>query len=300
MAKKAPPVEKKVEEEEEVTCPVCGKPVGLDVTSCPYCGAEFEEEEFAEEVVPEEEPQVEAPKAAGLAVTETPPEAEEDSAECPVCGKMVSLAVASCPYCGAEFEEAEVEEVIEVEEPARAEEAVEETAEVEAQPERLGSEKVVEEAVEEEPEAESVIPTARTAPLLDLRVIGVSLIILGIIGSQISVMIDWYWSWVPPIESHMLTFIAIPLVLIIAALVVFMLIRRSRSAGKKVPKSARSVSMSVLIFGVLAMIMIALWRPINDALQNNSAAVAGAFFAMLVVGILVVFMGTRMTARSTA
>ena len=42
MPKKAPPV---VEEEEEVTCPVCGKPVGLEVTSCPYCGAEFESEE---------------------------------------------------------------------------------------------------------------------------------------------------------------------------------------------------------------------------------------------------------------
>src|SRR3972149_4359368 len=83
------PKKKEVEEEPEVTCPVCGKPVGMDVTSCPYCGAEFEaEEEVAEE-------------AAKGAVS------EDETAECPVCGKLVSLAVSSCPNCGAAFEEEE-------------------------------------------------------------------------------------------------------------------------------------------------------------------------------------------------
>jgi predicted amidophosphoribosyltransferase len=88
MAKKKDVFE---EEEEEVTCPVCSKPVGLNVPSCPHCGAEFEEVE-AEEGAP-----------AGKA-----PEEEGETAECPVCGKSVSLDITSCPYCGAEFEEEEV------------------------------------------------------------------------------------------------------------------------------------------------------------------------------------------------
>jgi endogenous inhibitor of DNA gyrase (YacG/DUF329 family)/uncharacterized protein YhhL (DUF1145 family) len=290
MPKKAPPV---VEEEEEVTCPVCGKPVGLEVTTCPYCGAEFESED---EEAPEEEP-VEAEEAAAPQAKEAPAEDEEDTAECPVCGKNVSLAVASCPYCGAEFEEEEVEEVIEVEE--KAPEQVE-AAEVEPEPARKAvvAEEEVEEGGLEFSKAE--IPTARPTPLIDLKVIGISLIILGIIGSQISVFIDWYWNWVPPIEDNMVMFIAIPLVLIVVGLAVFMLVRSRKAAGKKVAKSMPSATMSVLIFGVFAMIMIALWKPINDALQSNSVTVAGAFFAVLVIGILVVFMGTRMTARAAA
>jgi len=299
MAKKAPPVEEKVEEEEEVTCPVCGKPVGLDVASCPYCGAEFEEEEIEEEVVPEEQPEEAQPE--GPEVTEAAPAAveEDDTADCPVCGKSVSLSVASCPYCGAEFEEEEVEEVIEVEEKAPVVEAavVEEEAEV-ATPRRTAR---AEEAIEGGLGfAKARAPTAGPTPLIDLKVIGISLIVLGIIGSQISVMIDWYWTWVPPIGDNLVMFIAIPAVVIVVGLGIFMLIRRSKSARKKLPKSMPGVSMSVLLFGVLAMIMIALWKPINDALQNNSATVAGAFFAVLVIGILVVFMGTRMTARATA
>ncbi len=290
MPKKAPPPV--VEEEEEVTCPVCGKPVGLEVTSCPYCGAEFESEEE-----PADEEQAEA-KEAKPSEAEKPVEAadEGDSAECPVCGKMVSLAVSACPYCGAEFEEEEVEEVIEVEEKAAeepSEEAeAEETVEVAEEPK---------EAAEEEVEvSEEELPTAKAAHLIDMKVIGVSLIVLGIIGSQISVMIDWYWTWVPPIEENLIMFIAIPALVVVLGLGVFMLIRRRKAAGKKVSRSLPSVSMSVLIFGVLAMVLVALWKPINNALQNSSVTVAGAFLAVLVIGILVVFMGSRMTARATA
>ena len=288
MPKKAPPVVEEPEEE-EVTCPVCGKPVGLDVASCPYCGAEFEEEEVAEEVAEEQPEEAEAPAVA----EETSEAVEEDEmAECPVCGKNVSLSVSSCPYCGAEFEEEEVEEVIEVEEPAQAEEE-----EVE--------EEVAEPAVEEADEvglefAKASIPTAKSAPLIDLKVVGISLIVLGVIGSQISVFIDWYWTWVPPIGDNLLMFIAIPLVIIVVALALFMYIRRSSSARKKLPKSAPGTSISVLLFGVIAMVMIIFWKQINDALQNNAVTVAGAFFAILVIGILVVFMGVRMTSRATA
>ncbi len=299
MPKKAPapPV---VEEEEEVTCPVCGKPVGLEVTACPYCGAEFEseEEEAAEEKPAEEE------EAAPKAVKAEPEAAvgDEDSAECPVCGKLVSLSVSACPYCGAEFEEEEVEEVIEVEEKAPEAELAEEaeTAEEAEQPTVARARKEEVEVEEEVGVSEADISTSRPSPLVDLKVIGVSLIILGIIGSQISVMIDWYWTWVPPIENNLLMFIAIPIVVSVLGIAVFMLMRRRSAAGKKVSKSLPSVSMSILIFGILAVIMVAMWKPINNALQNSSIGVAGAFFAVLVVGILVVFMGARMTARATA
>jgi len=287
MAKKAPPPVEP--EEEEVTCPVCGKPVGIEVTSCPYCGAEFEEEEVAEEVVEEEQPEAVEEAEIPTQPAEAPEAVdEEEMAECPVCGKAVSLAVNSCPYCGAEFEEEEVEEVIEVEEKA---------PEAEAE---------VQEAVEEEVDETGLefsrisVPTAAPSPLLDLKVIGVSLIILGIIGSQISVMIDWYWTWVPPIEDNLGMFIAIPAVVIIAGLAIFMLIRRAKPAGKKIPKSIPGMSMSILLFGILALVMVMLWKPINDALQNSSATVAGAFFAVLVIGVLVMFMGSRMTARASA
>jgi len=287
MPKKAPPV---VEEEEEVTCPVCGKPVGLDVASCPYCGAEFESEE---EEVPQEEP-AKKEEAAAAKAEEASAVSEEGTAECPVCGKEVSLAVSSCPHCGAEFEEEEVEEVIEVEEKAQHPGP----AEVEPEEEASRSEEEVEEGGLEFSKEE--IPTARPTPLIDLRVIGISLIILGIIGSQTSVFIDWYYRWVPPIQDNLVMFIAIPLVIIIAGLAVLMLVRRRKAEGKKVPSSMPSMTMSVLIFGVIAMIMILLWKPINQALQSSSVSVAGAFFAVLVIGILVVFMGTRMTARAAA
>ncbi len=292
MPKKAPPV---VEEEEEITCPVCGKPVGLDVASCPYCGAEFEEED--EEAPAEEEPQEAAEEAPATAEASVD---EEDTAECPVCGKSVSLAVSSCPYCGAEFEEEEVEEVIEVEEKAPVEQEPEEVQEEAAPVARAPREEVVEE-VEEEPEyAKTETASAAHAPLISLKVIGISLIVLGIIGSQISVMIDWYWTWVPPIQNNLVMFVAIPLVLIIAGIAVFMLVRRSMSSGKKIRRGLPSASMSVLVFGVMAMVTVLLWKPINSALQNSSVTVAGAFFAVLVIGILVVFMGSRMTARATA
>ena len=289
MPKKAPPPVVEEEEEEEVTCPVCGKPVGLEVASCPYCGAEFEseEEEVSEEESPAEAEEV-APQAEEVAAAE-----EEDSAECPVCGKLVSLAVSSCPYCGAEFEEEEVEEIIEVEERAPGEQVEERPAEEAAE---------AEEAVQEEgielPEAE--IPTAGPTLPIDLKVIGLSLIVLGIIGSQISVFIDWYWHWVPPIGDNLGVFMAIPLVIIVAGVAAFMLIRRRKAAGKKVAKSMPGTMMSVLIFGVLAMIMIALWKPINDALQSSSATVAAAFFAVLVIGVLIIFMSSRMSARAAA
>ncbi|MGQ9587549.1 MAG: hypothetical protein ACUVT7_04105 [Thermoplasmata archaeon] len=262
---------KKEVEEEEVTCPVCGKPVGLEVPSCPYCGAEFEEE--------------------GEAEAESTGATEEETAECPVCGKAVSLTVSACPNCGAEFEEEGVEEVIEVEE-----EVVPKKAAAKAPP--AEEEKaVVEEEVEVEEEAH-VAKAKAPASIMDLRVIGIALVILGIIGSQIAFMIDWYWSWVPPIEDNVGLFVTIPLVVIVVGLLLFMLIRNALAAGKRVPMQMPGASLSMFLFGIFALVVMLLYKPINDALQSSQAGVGGAFVILLVVGILIVIFGMRFAKTS--
>ncbi len=285
-AKKEPsvPVEEEVEpvsEEETAECPVCGKQVALSLTTCPNCGAEFEEEEV-EEVIEQPAEEVTAPaKAEAEAVS------EEEVAECPVCGRQVSLSLTTCPNCGAEFEEEEVEEVIEVEEkPVAAEEP---EVKVEEEPQ------VAEEAVRVE-EAEPLAVEER-ASIGDLRVIGVSLILLGIIGSQISAMIDWYWTWVPPIETHLGMFVGIAAVVIVVALVVYLLVHRAVGSGRKVPHMMPNLLLSLFLFGILALVLIMLWDPINSALQHSSLGVAGAFMGVLIVGILSMIMGQRMSDK---
>jgi ribosomal protein L37AE/L43A len=271
MAKKKEVIE---EEEEEVTCPVCGKPVGLNVPSCPHCGAEFEEVE-AEEGTPAEEA----------------PEEEGETAECPVCGKSVSLEIASCPYCGAEFEEEEVEEVIEVEE---------KVVPVKSKPTKYVPSVEEEEATAADAEEEALAEIRAPSNITDLRVIGVALIILGILGSQIAFMIDWYWTWVPPIESNLGMFVAIPAVIIVVGLLVFMLVKKALSGGKKLPRQLPGMSLSIFLFGIIALVLIMLWDPINSALQDQNVGVGVAFVGILIVGVLVMFMGQKMTAKHAA
>lgn len=276
-AKAAPPV---AHEEETAECPVCGKMVSLTVTTCPHCGAEFEEETVIEEAPASSEAARPAPEEAKV-------EEEEEMAECPVCGKMVSLTVATCPYCGAEFEEEEVEEIIEVEE-------VVPKATPPKTPEPAVAEEVVETS-EEEPVLKDVVIN-----ILDFRVIGASLIVLGILGSQIAFMIDWYWSWVPPIEDHLAMFVAIPAVIIVLGLLVFLLIKKFASDGKKVPRPIPWMSLSVFLFGILALVVMMLWNPINSALQSSNLAVGIAFVLVLLVGAGLIFLGSRSTSRSAA
>lgn len=270
MAKKKDVFE---EEEEEVTCPVCGKPVGLNVPSCVYCGAEFEEVE-AEEGAPAKEAR----------------EEEGETAECPVCGKSVSLDITSCPYCGAEFEEEEVEEIIEVEE---------KVVPVKSKPARKIP-AVEEEAPAADAEDEALAEIRAPSNITDLRVIGVALIILGILGSQVAFMIDWYWTWVPPIESNLGMFVAIPAVIIMVGLLVFMLVKKALSGGKKVPRQLPGMSLSIFLFGIIALVLIMLWSPINSALQDQNVGVGGAFVGILIVGVLVMFMGQKMMAKHAA
>ena len=278
-------------EEDEVACPVCGKTVGIDVSSCPYCGAEFEEDEASDEV----------PAAAAKPAATAASDDDEDVA-CPVCGFMVGIDVVSCPKCGAEFEEEEIEEVIEVEEKTVFEEESEpapvkaksaEKPKAKAKPAEKAKPKA---RPKEAPSAAADLP----ASILDLRVIGVALIILGIIGTQIALFIDWYWSWVPPIEDNMALFVIIPVVLLVVGLLVFMLVKKAMSVGKKMPSTMPGTSLSLFLFGIFALIVVVLWDPINSAMQDSQVTVAGGFAIALVLGILFVVMGVRSASQRAA
>jgi predicted amidophosphoribosyltransferase len=262
-----------VSEEEGAACPVCAKIVSLEISSCPHCGAEFEEEE--EEV-------------AVAAVS------DDEGAACPVCGKMASLDVASCPNCGAEFEEEEVEEIIEVEErrvPARA---AAPKAKAKAKPAKAAPAKT------KPAKAAGVSDFFSPTSIVDLRVIGVALIMLGVVGSQIALLVDWYWSWVPPIEDNMALFALLPVVVLIVGLLVFMLIKKALSNGTKMPDVLPSFSLSLFLFGIFALIVMLLWDSINSALQSSQAGVAGGFFLVLIIGIALMVLGPRMTSEKAS
>jgi RNA polymerase subunit RPABC4/transcription elongation factor Spt4 len=253
-------------EEEEAACPICNKLVSLEVSSCPHCGAEFEADE---EVV---EAEVEAAE-------------DDEGAACPVCAKIVSLEVSCCPHCGAEFEEEEVEEIIEVEErrvPAKAKAATPAKAKAKAKaaPQGTGI-------------ADFFSPTS----IIDFRVIGVALMILGIVGSQIALLIDWYWTWVPPIEDNMALFALLPLVVLIVGLLVFMLVKKALSSGKSIPDVMPRTSLSLFLFGIFALVVMLLWNSINSALESSQMGVAGGFFVVVVIGIVLVFMGMKTAAE---
>lgn len=233
--------------------------------------------------------------------------ADENSEEvtCPVCGGLVNLEVSSCPHCGAEFEEEGVEEIIEVEEkamPVVVKEEVVEEVEVEA----------VED--EEEEEIEEVRPS-RAAPvrapssrarssqaptsITDFRILGAALAILGIIGAQISLFIDWYWGWVPPIEDNLGLFVALPIVVIVVGIMLFVLVKKSSSRRRK-RSQVPGASLTVFLVGILALIMLAAYKPLNDALQDSQAAVAAVFVVLLVVGIFLFMMGSKKASRAYA
>lgn len=268
-------------ENEKVACPVCGKIVGVNVSSCPYCGAEFEAEEEAEA----------AGKAGAPAKAVTSEEAEEVA--CPVCGTLVGLDVVSCPKCGAEFEEEEIEEVIEVEEKATFEE----------EPEPAPAKAKRAEAPKAKPKPKAR-PRAEEpsegspASILDLRVLGLALIILGVVGTQIALFVDWYWEWVPAIEDNMILFVVIPVIILVVGLIVFMMMRKAASGGRDVSGMAPGASLALFLFGILALIIVVLWDPINAALQDSPMTVAGGFAVALLVGIVFMVLGARRAAAS--
>jgi hypothetical protein len=147
---------------------------------------------------------------------------------------------------------------------------------------------------------EEVAEAEGPSSILDFRVIGISLIVLGVVGSQIAFMIDWYWTWVPPIEDNLGMFIAVPAVIIVVGLLAFLLVKRAVSGGRRISGSVPGFALSLFLFGILALVMVMLWDPINSALQGSSIGVGAAFVVLLVVGALVTYMGMRSSARASA
>lgn len=177
---------------------------------------------------------------------------------CPVCGKTVGLEVATCPYCGAEFEEGEVEEVIE--------------------------ERVV-----------SAAP-APAGPVFDRRVFGIALIILGIVGTQISIQLDWYYQWVPPIGENLGLFALIGVAVLAAGLGIFLALKRRAQGGREVTVFVRSLSLAVFIVGIVTLALFLAWDPVNEAIASNQSVAGAVFFVLFLVGLALVVLARRAPA----
>ena len=242
-------------------------------------------------------------------------EPEEPDVTCPVCGNVVTLDDPFCPHCGAEFEEEEVEEIVEVDEVVEVEdipeapvdeekaEVVEEEEPVEAEAEEAveaEADEDVEEEGEEEEEAPSCPAPGEAAPLdfkthlLDMRVFGITLLLLGILGTQIALFVTWYWTWVPPITSNLAMYLIIGIVVIVAGLLSFKLASDRANAGKKMNPIMPSVIMAIFLFGIIATVMLVAGGPISSAMTGSGQAVmAIVFVVLIVVGILLFMMGAK-------
>jgi len=239
-------------------------------------------------------------------------EPEEPDVTCPVCGNVVTLDDPFCPHCGAEFEEEEVEEIVEVDEVVEVEEVPEapedeekaEAVEVEAEeePVEAEAEETAEEEADEEVEEEAPACAApgEAAPLdfkthlLDMRVFGITLLLLGILGTQIAVFVTWYWTWVPPITSNLALYLIIGIVIIVVGLLSFKLASDRANAGKKMNPIMPSVIMAIFLFGIIATIMLVAGGPISGAMTGSGqAGMAIVFIVLVVVGILLFMMGAK-------
>ena len=236
-------------------------------------------------------------------------EPEEPEVTCPVCGNVVTLDDPFCPHCGAEFEEEEVEEIIEVDEVVEAEEVPEapedeekaEAVEVEEEEEPVeaeAEETVVEEAEEEEapscPAPGEAAPLDFRTHLLDMRVFGITLLLLGIIGTQIAAFVTWYWTWVPPITSNLAVYLIIGIIIIVVGLLSFKLASDRANAGKKMNPIMPSVIMAIFLFGIIATIMLVAGGPISSAMTGSGqAGMAIVFVVLIVIGILLFMMGAK-------
>jgi len=237
-------------------------------------------------------------------------EPEEPEVTCPVCGNVVTLDDPFCPHCGAEFEEEEVEEIVEVDEvveiedvpeapkdEAEAVEVEEEEEPVEAEAEETAEEEVDKEVEEEAPASAApgeAAPLDFKTHLLDMRVFGITLLLLGILGAQIAFFVTWYWTWVPPITSNLGMYLIIGIVIIVVGLLSFKLASDRANAGKKMNPIMPSVIMAIFLFGIIATIMLVAGGPISSAMTGSGqAGMAIVFIVLIVIGILLFMMGAK-------
>jgi hypothetical protein len=113
-------------------------------------------------------------------------------------------------------------------------------------------------------------------------------------------MIDWYWTWAPPIEDNLGMYVAIPVLVLVVGLMVWFLVKKAASGRKsKLPSFVPTMALTLFLFGIFALILMLLWDPINSALQDSQLGVAGGFVLVLVVGVGLIFMGSRAPAKAS-
>lgn len=258
-----------------------------------------------------------------------PKEKSEPEVTCPVCAGIVTLDDPFCPHCGAEFEEEEVEEIVEDEVPTvealpespEAEELppedVEERPEVEALPEDFTLEAPTDELPSDEVRADEFVPKPDepfeildqdespacappdevkivTTNLSDLKVIGIAILILGIVCGTIMLNIRWFWTWVPPIEHNLAIYGLIGLAVILVAFIVFRKMASDTDKGKPpVHPMLPSIMLALIQFGFYAVIMFVLYDPINSALKSSSIGTSLVFIVIAAVGLAIFIYDTR-------
>ena len=87
------------------------------------------------------------------------------------------------------------------------------------------------------------------------------------------------------------------MVVLIVGLLVFTLVKKALSSGKSIPDGMPRTSLSLFLFGIFALVVVLLWDPINSALQSSQVGVAGGFFVVVVIGIVITFMGSKTAAE---
>jgi uncharacterized membrane protein YedE/YeeE len=274
------PKSHKEKDEAEVTCPVCAGVVTLEDPFCPHCGAEFEEEEV-EEVVEEEISSVErvpeAPETDEIEPLEKPSKHVGEEPE-PLADEIPPEAPLEEPPTEAAPEEplpAEPEELFEPEE---------EVGILTAEPTRKGV-----------PQATS------TTSLTDLSVIGITLLMLGIIGAVVMLNIRWFWLWVPSIEGNILPYALIGVAIILISFVLFNKMAKDRDAGKAPPHPMLpSIMLSMILFGFTIVVLFILSEPITEALRASSIGMTVIFIVMVVLGLIVYIFGSRARSRASA
>jgi len=285
-AKEAP----KVKDEAEVTCPVCAGTVTLDEPFCPHCGAEFEEEEV-EEIIEEEISTIEAlPEAPESEELELFPESEElSTAETKFDDDAIELSPSDAP-----------EEPFEV---AFEAPPAEETPIEEFQPEPEVESDYVEE-VEEGTVACPPPKVARevaTTGLTDLRVIGISMLLLGIIGAVVMFNIKWFWLWVPAIQMNILPYALVGVAIILLSFIYLRKMAGDTSKGNApLHPMLPSIMLALILFGFMTTILFILAKPINEALKSSQIGVSVVFVIMVVLGLLLYIIGSRTKSETSA
>lgn len=90
-------------------CPVCKAPVAKDAPGCDDCGTAFQQQPAPKPKAKANRPPTKSKSWDAPARSEQkpaarkPPMAVKETFQCPVCGKILYVGVASCPGCNAPF-----------------------------------------------------------------------------------------------------------------------------------------------------------------------------------------------------